>query len=98
MTSSTLSYSVRYSKVALKFLKKTDPPTAKLITAWIRKNLENCSDPRAHGKALTSDFKGAWRYRLGDYRILTEISDQTITILIIAIGHSREIYKKSLTA
>ena len=48
--------------------------------------------PRRMGKALTGDFKGAWRYRLGDYRIIAEIHDDTLTILVITIGNRKNVY------
>ena len=85
-------YKVRFSERAKKDLKKMDKHTAALILGWIRKNLENCENPRAHGKALTSNLSGTWRYRVGDYRLLALIEDETITILILNIGHRREIY------
>jgi mRNA interferase RelE/StbE len=86
-------YKVEFSEKARKFLKKTDKPTAKLITAWIRKNLENCENPRLHGKGLTSNLSGQWRYRIGDYRILAEIQESKVIILILEIGHRRDIYE-----
>lgn len=85
-------YKVRFSERAKKDLKKMDKHTAALILGWIRKNLENCEKPRAHGKALTANLSGTWRYRVGDYRLLALIEDETITILILNIGHRREIY------
>ncbi|MBQ6864607.1 MAG: type II toxin-antitoxin system RelE/ParE family toxin [Clostridia bacterium] len=85
-------YKVRFSERAKKDLKKMDKHTAALILGWIRKNLENCENPRAHGKALTANLSGTWRYRVGDYRLLALIEDETITILILNIGHRREIY------
>ena len=86
-------YKVVFSKDALKQLKKLDRSVAALIVGWIRKNLENCSDPRAHGKGLTANRSGQWRYRVGDYRILANINDAEITILVISVGHSRDIYE-----
>ena len=86
-------YRVLFTDAAKKKLKKLDKNTAKLILAWIRKNLEGCSDPRAYGKALRADCQGQWRYRIGDYRLLAEIEDDKIIILIINIGHRRDIYK-----
>ena len=86
-------YRVLFTDAAKKKLKKLDKNTAKLILAWIRKNLEGCSDPRAYGKALCADRQGQWRYRIGDYRLLAEIEDDKIIILIINIGHRRDIYK-----
>lgn len=86
-------YRVLFTDDAKKKLKKLDKNTAKLILAWIRKNLEGCSDPRAYGKALRADRQGQWRYRIGDYRLPAEIEDDKIIILIINIGHRRDIYK-----
>ena len=88
-----MSYKVEFTKTAVKQLKKMDKHTALLITGWIRKNLENCSNPRQHGKALTANLSGQWRYRVGDYRLLAKIEEDKIIILILSIGHRREIYK-----
>ena len=64
------------------------------IMGWIRKNLEGCTDPRQHGKGLTANRSGEWRYRIGDYRLIAEIQDNKILILILHIGHRSEIYKQ----
>ena len=85
-------YSVDYTKSAYKDLKKLDSQTRKLILSWIEKNLVNCSDPRIHGKALRGNLRDEWRYRVGDYRILANIQDDKILILVLKIGHRREIY------
>ena len=87
-----MRYRVQFTQRALKDLKKLDRHTAALILGWIRKNLENCENPRLHGKALTANRSGQWRYRVGDYRLLAEIEDHTITILILNVGHRRDIY------
>lgn len=88
----TMKYTVKFSEGALKDLKKLDKHTALLITAWVRKNLEGCEDPRAHGKGLTANRSGQWRYRIGDYRLIADISEETITILVLAVGHRKDIY------
>ena len=87
-------YHVEFTKYALRELKKLDKSTASLITGWIRKNLEGCENPRMHGKGLTADKTGQWRYRVGDYRIIAQIRDEKVTILLVNIGHRRDIYKK----
>ena len=87
-----MTYKVRFSEGAKKDLKKLDKQTAALILGWVRKNLENCDDPRRHGKALTANRKGQWRYRVGDYRLLAKIEDKTVTILVLNVGHRREVY------
>lgn len=88
-----MGFKVAFTKEALKSLKKLDKGIARLITSWIRKNLKGCTDPRAHGKGLVANRSGQWRYRIGDYRLLCEIQDEQILILILEIGHRREIYK-----
>ena len=85
-------YHVEFSKEALIQLKKMDVANASLILGWIRKNLENCDNPRIHGKGLTANRSGQWRYRVGDYRIIAEILDDKVIILVLNIGHRRDIY------
>ena len=88
-----MKYSVEYTLQAAKQLKKLDVYTRKLILSWIEKNLVDCEDPRIHGKSLTANRSGQWRYRIGDYRIIAQIQDDKVLILILEIGHRREIYK-----
>ena len=87
-----MKYKVEFTQAALKDLKRMDRHTAALILGWVRKNLENCENPRLHGKGLTANRTGQWRYRVGNYRLLAEIEDSKITILIINIVHRRDIY------
>jgi mRNA interferase RelE/StbE len=87
-----MNYKVEFSKAALKELKKMDRPVAAMILGWVRKNLEGCENPRQHGKGLTANRSGQWRYRVGDYRLLAEIQDDRIVILILNIGHRSDIY------
>ena len=88
-----MNYKVEYSKAAKKQIKKMDRYTQVMIMRWITKNLVGCTDPRAHGKELKGNLKNQWRYRVGHYRILCDIEDDKLIILVINIGHRREIYK-----
>lgn len=85
-------YHVEFSESARIDLKKLDKYTQKIILIWLNKNLEGCDNPRVHGKPLTANRVGEWRYRVGDYRIITMIEDNKLIVLVIAIGHRREIY------
>ena len=90
-----MNYRVEYSddaKKSLSKMKKKDPMEALRIYNWIGKNLVDCDDPRRTGKALTGQFKGSWRYRVGDYRILAEIHDDVLVILLIDKGHRSTVY------
>ena len=88
-----MTYHVEFSKRALKDIKKLDKATAALILGWIRKNLEGCENPRAQGKGLTANHSGEWRYRVGDYRLLAEIQDGKLVIIMLTVGHRSEVYK-----
>jgi mRNA interferase RelE/StbE len=87
------SYKVRIDDKALKQLKKFDKVQARLISGWIDKNLEGCSDPRAFGKALSGSLRGYWRYHIGSYRLIACIKGDIVTIVIIDIDHRSNIYR-----
>lgn len=87
-----MKYAVEYTPRAVKELKKLDKHTRALIFGWIEKNLVGCENPRQHGKGLTANRSGQWRYRVGDYRLLAEIQEDRIVILILTVGHRSEVY------
>nr|WP_255304156.1 type II toxin-antitoxin system RelE/ParE family toxin [Megasphaera sp. DISK 18] len=62
------------------------------MTSWLRKNINGCSDPRQYDKGLTANRSGQWRYRVGDYRIIVEIEDTKVIVLVLEIGHRKNIY------
>ena len=84
---------LEFSKKADKQLSKMDPGVRRVVVAWLLKNIDGCEDPRVHGKGLTANRSGKWRYRVGDYRILCEIRDSELVVLAIEIGHRRDIYE-----
>jgi len=75
-----------------KEFKKLDNYTQRMIKSWICKNLIDCENPRQHGKGLTGNKNGQWRYRIGDYRLICLIEDSELVILALSVGHRREIY------
>lgn len=86
-------YTVEFTESAKKDLKKLDIYTQKIILLWLNKNLQGCENPKAHGKPLSANRAGEWRYRIGDYRIIALVEDNKLIILVIAIGHRKDIYK-----
>jgi mRNA interferase RelE/StbE len=86
-------YAVEFEVPAQKALKKMDKSQANIILAWVKKNLVGTDNPRRHGKALATNHAGKWRYRVGDYRLIANISDEKITILILEIGHRSQVYE-----
>ena len=86
-------YSIHLTDRFKREFRKLDKYTQKMIRAWIVKTLERTDNPRIHGKALTADKSGQWRYRIGDYRLLCAIEDDKLIILALTIGHRRDVYK-----
>ena len=85
-------FRVEWSDRARKQMRKFDKSIAEMILRWVHKNLDDCENPRQHGKALTANRTGQWRYRVGDYRLIAEIQESKIVILILNVGHRKEIY------
>lgn len=78
-----MSYNLKFEKNALKSLTKIDSNQRILLMAWIQKNLDQCENPRSHGKALSGKLNNYWSYRVGDYRIVVEIIDNELIIIVI---------------
>ena len=57
---------------------------------------KRCFDPRQHGKGLTANRSGQWRYRIGDYRLICENNDNKLIILALSVSHRRDVYDWSL--
>ena len=87
-----MKYTVCYTDDAIKQLKKMDRFTRTMILNWICKHLEDTEDPFASGKALSGSKAGLWRYRIGDYRIISQIDRGKLVILLIEIGHRSIVY------
>ena len=87
-----MRYSVSTTARFDREFKKLDRYTQRMLKVWIDNNLVGCTNPRQHGKALTANKSGQWRYRIGDYRILCEIQDNELIILALTVGHRREVY------
>jgi mRNA interferase RelE/StbE len=63
------------------------------IVEYLRTRVAGGQDPRRFGKALRGERAGLWRYRVGDYRLICHIQDARAEVLVLAIGHRREIYR-----
>lgn len=86
-----MAWKVEITKSAEKIINKLDKNIQKRISIFIKKVASE--NPRLRGKVLKGNKKDLWRYRVGDYRIICRIKDEVITIVVLAVGHRREIYK-----
>jgi len=87
-------YRVIYTPQAMKRLEKMDRDVSERIYSWIGKNLVNTKDPYGLGKKLSGELSGLIRYRVGNYRIVAEVRDNELVILVIDIEHRKKIYDR----
>jgi mRNA interferase RelE/StbE len=87
-----MTWNVEFDDRASRELRKLNPNIQDRILKWIRETLAVNEDPRRVGKSLKGNMKGLWRYRVGDYRIISQIQDDSILILVIRIGHRKDVY------
>ena len=87
-----MRYSVEYTDDAIRQLRKMDKFTRTMILNWIFKHLEGTDNPFATGKALTGDKTGLWRYRVGDYRLISKMDKGKLVILMVEKGHRSKMY------
>jgi mRNA interferase RelE/StbE len=86
-------WKLRFDKRALKDSKALDASVRKRIKAYMENRVAVSENPRLLGKMLSGSYTGYIRYRVGDHRVICDIQDQTITILVIEIGHRRDVYR-----
>lgn len=86
-----MAWKINFLPSASKEFKKLDKTTARRILAYL-KEVAQLEDPTQRGKALTGNLSGYWRYRVGDYRIITQIENGEMTILVVRVNHRRQIY------
>lgn len=87
------AWELEYSETALRQLRKMDANQRMLVLSWMDKNIDGCSDPRVQGKPLVGQLSGAWRYRIGNYRVLCDLQDDRAVVIAIKVGHRREVYR-----
>ena len=89
-----MAWRIELTATAAKQLGKLGKGEAKRITTFLRQRLATLENPRSTGKALTGPQLGIyWRYRIGDWRIISDIQDDVLCILVIEVDHRRDIYR-----
>ena len=89
-----MAWRIEFEDAALKELAKLDKPMARRILAFLRERVAVLEDPRSVGEALKGSKLGDfWKYRVGDYRIIANIEDGALRILVLKVGNRREIYR-----
>ena len=89
-----MAWKIELDPAAERELDKLDPPVAKRILKFLYDRVAILDDPRSIGDALKGSRLGnLWKYRVGDYRIIAEIEDRAIKILLVRIDNRREVYR-----
>ena len=88
-----MDWKIKLDQHAVKQLKKLDRTAQKRIVGFLSDRLLTAKTPRDFGKPLMGKLTGLWRYRVGDYRLICEINEKEVTVLVINIGHRKEIYQ-----
>jgi mRNA interferase RelE/StbE len=85
---------VEFSAEAGRELGKLDPQHAKRILNFLHERVSKLDDPRSIGEALRGSRLGElWKYRVGHYRLICKIEDDRVVVLVLRVGHRREIYR-----
>jgi len=86
-----LNWKIEFSPAAVKQLKKIGPENSRRITKYFKEIV--CKDHYVHGKALRGTMREFWRYRIGSYRVLTHINNNRLVVLVVLVGHRKEVYR-----
>lgn len=89
-----MPWTVEIDPAAAKELRKLDRQVARRIVSFLRDRLAPLADPRSVGEALRGDtFGDFWKYRLGDHRVIARIVDHRLVVIVVRVGHRREVYR-----
>jgi mRNA interferase RelE/StbE len=89
-----LGWRVEFDESSKKELSKLDRQIAHRIVSFLRARVASSTQPRALGEALHGErFGELWKYRVGDYRVIAKIEDEVLRVLVVRIGHRREVYR-----
>ena len=88
-----MAWAIEYTDTALRQLGKLDRQSARRIVDYLETRVVASGDPRSVGKALTGPLGGLWRYRIGDHRVICEIVDSALRVLVVRMGDRKEVYR-----
>ena len=93
MASVNKTWTIEIARTAEKQIKKVGRQAQESIVRFLRDRLQPSANPRQWGKPLQGDEGGLWRYRVGDYRLVCAIQDDRITVLVLRVGHPKNVYR-----
>jgi mRNA interferase RelE/StbE len=88
-----LAWTLRISETARRQLKKLDRSTAQTLLRYLNRLVLETEDPRQRGKGLSANLTGLWRYRVGDYRVICDIQNGELVVLVLQVSHRSQAYR-----
>ena len=88
-----MAWTIDYTDTAKTQLRKLDKQSAKRILDFMDERVSDRNDPRTTGKALAGPLGGLWRYRVGDFRVICDIQDGAMRVLVVQLGNRRDVYR-----
>ena len=89
-----MAWTIEYAQSSRKPMQRLDPMVRRRIREFLSERIATLDDPRDLGDALQgARFAGLWRYRVGDYRILVDIRDAVVTVIVVGVGHRGAVYR-----
>lgn len=89
-----MAWIIKTRATADKQIAALDKPIQKRIKSFLMERVAALENPRSIGEALSGPLGDCWKYRVGDYRIICDIQDNIITILVLAIGDRKQVYRR----
>ena len=90
-----MAWNIELDRAAERELDKLDPQIARSVLSFLFERVAPLDNPRSIGEALTGARLGSlWKYRVGDYRLISSIEDDRLVILVVKIGNRREVYRQ----
>ena len=87
-----MTWTVEFDDRAAKDLRKLDKQAQRDILRYLRERISTDEDPRRFGRPLSGNFAGLWRYRIRDYRLICNIEDDRLVVLVLHAGHRKDVY------
>ena len=88
-----MAWIVEYARSVEKAMRKIDAPQRERIRDYLERRVASLDDARDLGDPLRGQLADLWRYRVGDYRVICEIQDERLVVLVVRVGHRRAVYR-----
>lgn len=88
-----MGWTIEYTARSRAQLDRLDRPVAQRIADYLAQRVATLADPRRRGKELTGNYAGQWAYRVGDYRVICDIQDAGLIVLVVRVGHRSRVYR-----